>query len=164
MEPFADAPAWAGALEASSLGILMRSSFLLYPLANIGHIFGLVLFVGAIVVLDLRLLSRRWPALPADALSRALTPVILVGLGMMLVSGTLLFSADARPLAVNPAIQVKAVLIVLGLANALAFRLLWRAQLANWDRSAPPLARAQVAASLLGWLATAASGRMIGYL
>lgn len=164
MEPFADAPAWAGALEASPLGVLMRSSFLLYPLANIGHIFGLVLFVGAVVVLDLRLLLRRWPALPADALSRALTPVMLVGLGVMLVSGTLLFSADARPLTVNPAIRVKAVLIVLGLANALAFRLLWRAHLADWDRSAPPFARAQVVVSLLGWLATAASGRMIGYL
>lgn len=164
MEPFADAPAWAAALEASPLGAMMRSSFLLYPVVNIGHIFGLALFVGAVVILDLRLLCRFWPLVPAAALSRALTPVMLVGLGLLLVSGTLLFSADARPLTANPALRMKAVLIVLGLANALAFRLMWRTHLEDWDRSAPRAARVQVAASLAGWLGTAACGRLIGYL
>ena len=57
MEPYADAPAWAAALEASRLGVMMRGSFVLYPLANLGHVLGLILFVGALVVLDLRLLG-----------------------------------------------------------------------------------------------------------
>ena len=43
-------PSWAAALEASGLGALMRESAVLYPLANITHILGLILFaVGALI-------------------------------------------------------------------------------------------------------------------
>jgi hypothetical protein len=47
----------AAALEASSLGVAMRESPFLYPLVNVIHLIGLVLIVGAIGMLDLRLLG-----------------------------------------------------------------------------------------------------------
>ena len=159
----AHAPAWALALENSALGAFVRDSFVLYPIANVGHILGLIFFVGSIALLDLRLLGfgRRWVA--ADAAARALTPIALAGLALQLASGFTLFSADAAHLWVNPVLKLKATLLALGLANAIAFRLLWQARLATWDESAPAVARAQAAASLAGWLAVAACGRLIAY-
>ena len=164
MEPYADAPAWAAALEASRLGVLMRSSFVLYPIANLGHIFGLILFAGSVVVLDLRLLGLGRRGVDAAALSAALTPVMLTGLALMAITGTLLLSADARPLTTNPAFQAKAVLLALALANALLFRWLWTYLLPRWDEAAPGFARIQVAVSLALWLMVATAGRLIGYL
>jgi hypothetical protein len=164
MEPYADAPAWAAALEASRLGVMMRGSFVLYPLANLGHVLGLILFVGALVVLDLRLLGAWRRRIDAGALASALAPLLVAGFLLMVATGTLLLSADARPLTTNPAFQAKAALLALALANAITFRRLWSRHLPSWDASAPPAARLQVASSLTLWLMTAAAGRLIGYL
>jgi len=155
-------PAWAAALEASGLGVLMRESAALYPLANIAHILGLVFFAGSIVLLDLRLLGFA-RALPTAAVARVLTPILLAGLAVQIASGALLFSADARPLWNNPVMQVKAALIAFGLANALVFRALWNRRLADWDRSGPGIARIQAGLSLLTWLGVAVCGRFAGY-
>ena len=153
-------PAWAAWLEASGLGVLMRESAVLYPLANIAHILGLVLFVGAILFLDLRLIGFA-RSLPALNVARALTPVMLFGFALQIASGVLLFSADARPLWANPVMQIKAALIAFGLVNALVFRTLWNRRLADWDETAPGIARTQ--AGLLTWLGVAACGRFAGY-
>ena len=164
MEPYADAPAWAAALEASRLGVLMRGSFALYPIANLGHVFGLVLFAGSIVVLDLRLLGAWRRRIGAAALSAALAPLLIAGFLLMTSTGVLLLSADARPLAANPAFQTKAALLALALVNAIAFHRLWRHHLPSWDATAPAAARIQVAGSLALGMMVAAAGRLIGYL
>lgn len=155
-------PAWAAALEGSALGVLMRESAVLYPLANIAHILGLVLFAGSILLLDLRLLGCA-KALPAAAVARALTPTMMIGFVVQVASGILLFSADARPLWGNPVMQVKAALILFGIANALVFRALWNHRLADWDDTAPGIARAQAGLSLFAWLGVAICGRFAGY-
>lgn len=155
-------PAWAAALEASGLGVLMRESAVLYPLANIAHIIGLALFVGSILLLDLRLVGFA-RALPALNVARALTPIMLAGFALQVLSGVMLFSADARPLWANPVMQVKAALIAFGLINALVFRALWNRRLADWDEAAPGVARTQAGLSLMIWLGVAVCGRFAGY-
>lgn len=156
-------PGWAASLEASGLGVLMRESAVLYPLANITHILGLILFAGSIVLLDLRLIGLG-RALPAAAVARALSPTLFIGFLMMIASGVLLFSADARPLWNNPVMQVKAALIVFGIANALVFRALWNRRLPDWDDTAPRVAKLQAGVSLLAWLGVAVCGRFAGYV
>jgi uncharacterized BrkB/YihY/UPF0761 family membrane protein len=155
-------PAWAAWLEASALGALMRESAVLYPLANIAHIIGLVLFVGSILFLDLRLIGFA-RSLPALNVARVLTPVMVFGFVLQIASGVLLFSADARPLWANPVMQVKAALIAFGLVNALLFRTLWNRRLEDWDDTAPGIARTQAGLSLLTWLGVAVCGRFAGY-
>lgn len=155
-------PAWAAWLEASGLGVLMRESAVLYPLANIAHILGLVLFAGSILFLDLRLVGFA-RSLPAPNVARVLTPVMMFGFALQVASGLLLFSADARPLWNNPVMQVKAALIAFGLVNALVFRTLWNRRLAGWDETAPGIARTQAGLSLLTWLGVAVCGRFAGY-
>jgi len=156
------APDWAAALEASALGEWMRGAVWAYPAVNLLHLLGMVLLVGAIVLLDLRLLGvgRR---LPLPEVSALLTPVSIAGLLVMLATGPLLFAADAGPLSVQPLLQVKLLWIVLGVANALLFRSWWGRRLADWDDRPPAMGRVQAAASLVIWLGVAAMGRLIAY-
>ncbi|AOB25431.1 MULTISPECIES: hypothetical protein [Bordetella] len=157
-----DPPAWAALLEASTLGAWMRGSPWAYPVVNLAHLLGLVLLVGAMLLLDLRLLGLGRRFALADV-SAVLTPLAAGGLLLQLASGALLFSADAAPLSGNALMQYKAAGIALGVANALLFRALWGARLAGWDSRPPPWGRLQAALSLLLWLAVATLGRLIAY-
>jgi hypothetical protein len=80
-------------------------------------------------------------------------------------TGFLLFTAEASHIWSNPVFRVKASLVALGIANALAVqRTLGRAL----DETAPhaplPLRiRLAAAASLAIWLSVAAAGRLIAY-
>lgn len=154
--------AWAAWLEASALGEQMRSSTLLYPALNLLHLLGLVLLLGSMLLLDARLLGAG-RGFPLAAVSRALTPLAVVGLLLLLGSGLCLFAADAGPLLGNRLLQLKLLLIALGIANALLFRHLWSARLADWDGCAPLLGQAQAALSLLAWLLVMSLGRLLAY-
>lgn len=154
--------AWAAALEASGFSFMLRDSAWVYPLANLGHIIGLSLLVGPIVALDLRLLGIG-RAVSVLALSRTLTPLAVTGLGLQVLSGLLLFTADASALVGNRVFQIKAVLLVLGLANAIAFRRMWRNALDDWDGNPPALGRLQAGLSIVFWFGVAISGRLIAY-
>ena len=158
-----DAPAWAAALESSALSFFIRDSNWLYPLANLAHIYGLALVLGSIIALDLRLLGVGRRVVTAEALSRFLTPVMMVGLALSITSGLILFTADASAIAVNPIFRNKMILLILGLANAWAFRRLWTQALPGWDVRAPLGGRLQAAASMLMWLMLATAGRLIAY-
>lgn len=152
----------AAALEASAAGEWMRGSSWGYPLVNLLHLLGLTLLLGPMLLLDLRLLgAARQFSVPA--VSAALTPWAAVGLLLLLPSGALLFTADAGPLLVNPLLQVKLLLVALGIANALAFRWLWSARLQDWDWRPPRAGQVQAAVSALCWLATGTLGRLIAY-
>ncbi|CAN7233384.1 hypothetical protein LJR219_000875 [Phenylobacterium sp. LjRoot219] len=154
--------ALAARLEDTPLGLWARGSAIGYPLANLGHLLGLVMLVGAIGVLDLRLLGL-FRRLPAAALVQALIPVAAVGLGLMVLSGLVMFSADAGALVRSALFRWKLVLIAAALANVAAFHLVWRRRLESWSGGVPAAARLFAAASLGLWLAAATLGRLIAY-
>jgi hypothetical protein len=146
------------AAQASDFGAWARQSDNAYPVANLIHLLGLVLLVGGIGIVDLRI-AGFLRALPIKALSATLTPLALVGLALMALSGPVLFAADGVSLAASAMFRTKLLLIALALANAAAFRLLWRGRL----NDPPPVAKAMAVASLLLWLSVGALGRMIAY-
>ncbi|MDG2530305.1 hypothetical protein [Caulobacter endophyticus] len=150
------------ALHDSAFGAWARGSSFAYPLANLLHLAGLVLLVGAIGLLDLRL-AGAFRALPVAALSRALTPMAVAGLVLMVPSGLVMFAADAKTLAMSGVFRWKLALIAAGLVNAAAFRLLWGRRLSSWDLAAPPAARVMALGSLVLWVAVGTLGRLIAY-
>jgi hypothetical protein len=163
MEHAANAPAWAVALMESGLGLAIRHSLWIYPLANVLHVIGVVLLVGPILALDLRFLGfARY--VPIKAASRMLTPFAIVGICLIVPTGLTLFAADAGPLAGNRLLQIKLSLVALGLVNAVAFRLLWTRRISRWDTQPPALGRAQVMASIAIWLSVPTLGRLLAYL
>lgn len=163
MEQSGAGPAWAAALEVSGVGEAMRASAFLYPSANVLHVLFIVLLVGPLVALDLRLLGLA-KRIDAAALDRYLTRFAVGALPLILATGFALFSADATALAGNPAFRTKLLLVALGLANAVAFRLAWRRRLPVWDKEAPTLGRVQAAGSMGIWLGAVAAGRLIAYV
>jgi hypothetical protein len=164
MESAAHWPIWAVALQESVFGLGIRHSTWIYPTANILHVIGIALLVGSIIALDLRLLGFGRKNIPAAAASRFLTPIAVVGILLIVPSGLTLFTADAGPLAANRVLQVKLVLVALGLLNAILFRLLWERRLPRWDRERPGLGIVQVLASMAIWLCVPVLGRLIAYL
>ncbi|WP_432770430.1 MAG: hypothetical protein HEQ22_06740 [Sphingopyxis sp.] len=160
MEPLLTAAAtW---LDAVGIGPWARGSAMVYPVANTLHLLGLVMLVGGIGVVDLRVVGL-WRALPTAELSRALTPVAITGLLMMVASGTILFAADGEALASSDLFARKLVVIGLALVNAAAFQWLWRKRVADWTDQAPTGARAMAALSLGLWLTAGTLGRWIPY-
>ncbi len=154
---------WAERLEASAFGTLMRESSLLYPAANLLHLMGLVMLLGAMLLLDLRLLGAA-REVPLEQASQRLTPIGIAGLVLLIGTGLCLFAADAGPLLGNWLLQLKLLLVGLGVANALLFRALWNGHLADWDRRPPLAGRLQVVLSILIWCAVMSAGRLLAYV
>ncbi len=152
----AEAAAW---LEQSGLGQAARGSVWLYPAANLGHVLGAALLVGAIVAFDLWLLRRR-PGI--GTVARAALPVAAAGLALQFVTGAVLFAAEAVALAGNPAFQAKAAALLLGLANLALFH--WRFGHVRHAEHAPSGARPLAAVSLASWITVLLAGRTIAYL
>ena len=130
---------------------------LAYPVANIVHVLGLAMLLGPIALVDLSLLGA-FRALPLQPFVAAVRPFAVAGLAAMLLSGPVLFAADAVALAGSGTFRLKLILVGLALANALAFPLAWR----GGGQVGRP-ARAMAVLSLLLWTAAAIAGRWIAY-
>jgi len=159
-----EAPAIFVALEQSGFAAAIRQSGWLYPLANVGHIVALVVFAGAVTAMDVRLLGGLAATNPGRLIGQARWVAILA-FAVMLVTGAMLFAAEASHLVVNPMLQLKAVLLVAGLLNIAMFELWGKQAVVGFAPAAPTPKRAKVAGglSLAMWLAVAACGRSIAY-
>ncbi|HKZ08939.1 MAG TPA: DUF6644 family protein [Methylomirabilota bacterium] len=157
--------AWQVWLESSALAIAMRQWLWLYPAVEIVHIAGIAALVGGAIMFDLRLLGLS-RGLPVAALAAHLLPWARVGLGLVVVSGALMFTAHATEWAENPAFRLKMLLIVAAGVNAWAFHRWPFRSVARWDRdtAAPPRARLAAVASIVLWVAVIACGRLLAYL
>lgn len=160
----AEAPALLVALEQSAFAAAIRQSVWAYPAANVGHIVALFLFASAVSVMDLALLGALRAAAPAKIVRFARRAAI-GGLLLMAATGSILFTAEASHVIMNPVFQVKAGLIGLGLANALLVGPPLRRALEETPPSEPFPVRLRAAAafSLLIWISVAACGRLIAY-
>jgi hypothetical protein len=159
-----EAPAVFLALENSGFAAAIRQSVWLYPAANIGHIVCLVIFAGAVAIMDIRLLGGLAAVAPGSLLARARVFAICALIGM-LVTGFMLFAADASHIAVNPAFQIKAVLIGAGIANVAIYEFGAKRAVDALLPGANMPARARLAGalSIFVWVAAAACGRSIAY-
>src|SRR5688500_10690867 len=95
------APALFQALEGSSFAAAIRSSTWAYMTANVGHILSLTVFAGAIAVMDLRMLGVFSATTPGFVIRKARTFAGFALLGMA-ITGSILFSAEASHVALNP--------------------------------------------------------------
>jgi hypothetical protein len=156
----ADLAVW---LEASLLARTLKAGPWLYPLVNLAHLLGIALLVGAIAVLDLRLLGF-WPDAPLPALARTTVPVAGTGLALALATGPAMFVVRATEYVDNPFLWAKLGAVAVGLANLAALHgsAAWRD-----GGEASPSSRRRFAlaggVSLAAWIAAVSAGRMIAY-
>jgi hypothetical protein len=149
-------------LEGCALGDFMRSSGVwVYASVNLVHILGVSTLLGAVLVLDLRLLGL-WRRVPLATLEIPTVPLAVAGFCIAAVSGLCLISANATEYRDNPFLLIKFAAIAVGLANVLVAQFMRSWQQRHHDDTRPQLAWIG-GVSLIGWLATTAAGRMIGY-
>ena len=146
--------------QEQGFGAVVRQSTWAYPAANIGHVMSLVLFVGAVAVMDVRLLGA-FPRTPWPDVVAPFRRLAAAGLLLMLLSGCVLFAAEASHLAGNRVFQVKMLLLVAALANAVAAG--WQLRSLPQAAEIPSVVRVSAALSLMLWLAIAGAGRTIAY-
>ncbi len=135
----------------------LKSHVWAYPALEVVHIVGIALLLGNLVLLELRVFGRG-AALPVKDLARLSLAVALCGFGLVAASGLLMFATQPAELLSNRVFTLKMLLLMLAGCNAAWFH--GRGSLARLDG----LARAQMLASTVVWLAVVVCGRWIAYV
>src|SRR5215469_4649812 len=79
----------------TAIGEGIRDSTWLFPVIEAFHLVGLGLTIGAVLIVDLRLLGFGLSRQPVSALAAAVEPWLLGSLALMFASGGTLFLAEA---------------------------------------------------------------------
>jgi hypothetical protein len=127
------------------------------------HFIGLCLVIGAMLIVDLRILGF-FKQVPLAQAFRLL-PVAITGFCLNAASGFILFAARPVNYFENPAFQAKLWLLAISGINALLFTLFEHRMLAAAPdgRATPVLAKASAGLSLLLWFTIIFFGRLIAF-
>lgn len=148
-------------LHDSWLGDYARHTFWVFTTGLVIHFIGLCLLLGAMLVVDLRLLGVfRRVSLQAVA---ALLPVAIFGFCLNLLTGIVFFCFDPFGYWQNPAFKTKMLLILIAGMNALWVRFTSHAALTSGDPDLRTrgMLKVNAAASLLLWFGVILFGRLI---
>jgi len=129
------------------------------PVIEIFHIAGMVLVFGTILILNLRVFGLILRGEPVSQIAQDLTPLTLVGLGVQLVSGLLLFMVSAMKFTENPVFRIKIALVI----AAVAYHFAVHRRIAIARTSAHGL-QLSAAVSLVLWASVVLVGLDIGVL
>jgi uncharacterized membrane protein len=130
-----------------------------FPIVESLHFMGLALSIGTIAIVDLRLLGLGMRRQTASELARDLAPWTRAGLVVMLITGPLMFSADAVNYRYNPSFQLK----MMFLLAALLFHFTIHRKVTA-SQVSPVAARLAGGLSLALWTAVVGAGRMIAFV
>jgi hypothetical protein len=151
------------ALEHSAFSqwLLGSNSIWAYPTVLTVHTLGMMVLVGAVAMIDVRLLGFG-RGIPLESL-RTLFRVTWIGLAVNAVTGSMLFAADASKRAGSPTFITKLVLIAVGIATlVLIKRDLFDGHGDPGDVSRR--ARRLALVSILVWSGAVTAGRLLAYV
>jgi len=152
-------------ISDSSLGTRIAESSWMFPVLEVIHIVGLTIVVGTIAAVDLRLLNMASRHRSIRELTDETLPFTYAGFATAVLTGLLMFTADATSYAENPALQIKLALLLVAGVNIAIFHKLTYRHVARWDTGVVPPAGAQAAGaiSLLSWALIVLCGRWIAF-
>ena len=147
------------------LGRAGRDVFWVFPAGEVVHFFGLCLLIGAMLVVDLRLLGFGRRRLSIDA-ALSMLPAAIVGLALNIGSGILFLCAHPENYWPRTAFRLKLLAVVLGGANALWFKYAEAPRLAGVadDFDVDARTKAVAAFSLLIWTIVIVLGRFLPFV
>jgi hypothetical protein len=150
-------------IESTDLSTAIREGGLPYPIIGGIHLLAIALFGGMVLVTDLRLLGwgmRRWRV---SDLVQQLRPWKWAGFVVVTATGLLLAWAEPIKLYRSPSFWIKAVLLVLLGAHALAFRRDIYRNTAALDKRLTPRAKLAAVCSMILWAGLVIAGRWIAF-
>ncbi|MEI9811933.1 MAG: DUF6644 family protein [Acidobacteriota bacterium] len=156
MELFHPIFQWA---DDSGLGAYIRDRTWPFPLIETIHIMALAVFLGALFLIDLRLMGLKMGGIAASRLTRELNRYIDWGIALILITGVMLFASEGGKLYENAAFAPK--MIMLGAALLFHYTIHRRA-VAN-DKPPAWAAFAGLISQAL-WIGVGAAGRAIGFV
>jgi hypothetical protein len=153
-------------LENSTMGTTIASSEWMFPTIETIHVIAIVTVIGAIAMMDLRLLGLTSGRRTVRALAHDTLPVTWVAFALAAISGLLLFVSKASTYMVNPYFLWKMGLMALAGVNMLIFHRYLSRGMDSWGEpgAAVPLnAKLAGALSLALWMVIPFCGRVIGF-
>lgn len=152
-------------LEAQPLSVRLHESFYMYNWIETTHVLTLMVSLGMLAVIDLRMLGVCLTNVPASTIARRLNKPMLIGFGVMSVTGIALYSAIPVRTTQSLWFRIKVALLFAALVNAVLFHRYMRRSIDSWDTARVPPARTRIAAglSLALWAGVIITGRFIAY-
>ncbi|MGF1457151.1 MAG: DUF6644 family protein [Alphaproteobacteria bacterium] len=152
-------------LNETAWSVYLRESFIVWPVLEATHVLTIMLFVGTIIMVDLRLLGLAYTRVPVSEMTDRILPWTIAGFIVMVVTGLVLFYAKPLVYYHNIFFRVKLLVLIAALANIWVFHRRVQKDRAVWDGGGrlPVTARLSAAVSLSAWIAIVVAGRMIAY-
>lgn len=146
--------------EMTGPGVVVRESIWMFPVLEAVHLLGLCLLGGTVLLVDLRMLGLTMRGQTTVTLAANMRPWLLTSLGVLIVTGVLLFLSEAVKCYYNQSFWVK----MIALPLALAFTFLVRERfIRNESQDAAAATKVIAVVSLALWFTVAAAGRWIGF-
>ncbi len=151
-------------MEGTWINALVLNYAWTWPTLESLHFLGLCLLIGAVLIMDLRLIGFQ-RVIPLDAV-HGLMPVAIIGFVINLITGIAFLFGNPYMYAGNYAFWIKMGLVLLAGLNFLLFVFKVEPSLARLaPNDATPLsAKAVGAASLVFWFGVLTYGRLLPYL
>jgi hypothetical protein len=143
------------------VGETIRNSTWLFPVIEAIHLLGFVLTLGAVLIVELRLLGAGLIRQPVAQLAASAQPWLLGGVTLMFASGIPLFLSESMKAYYSFAFWVKMTSLFLVLLYT--FTLRRRVTGTDLATDRPLLARSLAVISLGLWFGVAWGGRWIGF-
>lgn len=148
-------------IEQGTLGTFIRDSQVLFPFIESIHLVALGLFGGIVLVLDLRLCGWGLVTRDADEIEAQTRHWFWRSLGVLIVTGALLFVSEAVKCYYSAPFWIKIGCLIAAILVALTVRA--TAVRRGYWRSRPAVARGIGVLSILLWFGVAWGGRWIGF-
>jgi hypothetical protein len=153
-------------LHDTSFGTVIRESVWAEPIIETIHVLTLGVFLGFVILLDLRLLDVVLRRMPVSTVFRHLNPWLFGAFAVMLVTGISLFAGDPVLFYSTIFFKLKMLMLLAAALNVVVFGVTVGRTMTQWDvlPATPRGAKITGLLSLVLWIAVVACGRGIAYV
>lgn len=153
---------WLAGTEGS---IALHESQYMYSLVESTHVLTLCLFLGTLILMDLRMLGLMLRNVPVGEVAARVLPWTFVGFAIMVVTGVALFYAIPVRSYQSLFFRIKVILLIVAGLNAWHYHRTAHRTVTQWGADAKPPKAVRVSAmvSLASWTIVVFAGRFIAY-
>ena len=153
-------------LHDTAFGTVIRESVWAEPIVETIHVLTLGVFLGFVILLDLRLLDLALRRTPVSTVFRQINPWLFGSFGIMLVTGITLFAGDPVLFYGTIFFKLKMLMLLAAALNVVVFSFTIGRTMMQWDvlPATPRGAKITGFLSLVLWIAVVACGRGIAYV
>ncbi len=152
-------------LASTPWSVALHESLYMYSFIETAHVIGITLFVGTIMMVDLRLLGVAFRGVPVSQMNGRILPWTVAGFALMMATGLALFYAIPVRTWHSVWFRAKFILMLAAAVNIWLFHRRVERDRDRWDAAPKPPVSARISAglSLTLWIGVIVMGRMIAY-